>query len=69
MGIILHTIEEFIWQKPEHWFIKHGVVYVKLADHGKKMQLFQQKKEALENIQKVLTEYGYKIQVQDIRFS
>ena len=57
MGVILHAIDQLIGEKPESGFIKHGVVYVKILDQGKKIKLFQEKPRFLKKIQETLDEY------------
>ena len=57
MGVILHIIEEFVGEKPQSGFIKHSVVYLKIADQGKKMKVFQEKPYCLKKIQQTLNEY------------
>lgn len=68
MGIILRIIGDVIGVVPEHGYIKHGVLILRIADHGKKMILFREKTVILEKIMTTLKEYGYTIRVQDIRF-
>ena len=68
MGIILRIIGDVIGVVPEHGHIKHGVLILRIADHGKKMILFREKTVILEKIMTTLKEYGYTIRVQDIRF-
>lgn len=69
MGVILHVIDQHIGEKPESGFIKHGVVYIKMVDQGKKIQLFQEKQSLVKKIQDTLSDYWYKIKISDIRFT
>lgn len=67
LGIALSIIEKHIGEKPEKGFIKHGVLHVYLKDHGKKMQLFQQKKQILGKIEESFVKYWYKIKIREIK--
>ena len=68
MGIILHTLTGYVGETIEHGHMKHGVLYIRIVDHGKKMNIFRDKKKIIELLHKTLGEYGYNIRVQDIRF-
>lgn len=69
LGILLHSIEEQVGQKPTWGFVKFGVLYIALQDHGKKIYIFQNKKSILDEMHKTLQGYGYTIKIKDIRFT
>ncbi len=68
MGIILHTLTAHLGETIDHGHMKHGVLYMRIADHGKKMQIFRDKKDIIALLHKTMGEYGYNIRIQDIRF-